>query len=180
MQAIVWEQDRFICMRRMVNEWGSTAQRAVRAQQRPPVQITRHSCFPLFCSIVSKCEKLLSSPPHTKPFIGLYWCMVPAALLKLPALKEFAWWCLAAQLCPQVDLWAVKDGQINTPSIPDRTTGSETSWYLGTSLMQHTVCLPGPSRWGLERASWRRPHTPFSQLTAQRVARRFQMMLLGT
>lgn len=87
--------------------------------------------------------------------------MIPDALLKLPALKEFAWWCLAAQICPQVDLWAVKDGQINTPSILDRTRGPETSWYLRSSRMQHTIFVSSrPFPVGFGEGKWEEtPHT---------------------
>lgn len=144
---------------------GSVAQWAGRAWRRPPVRIIRYSHFPLFCSIVSKCEKLLSSPPHTKLFIGLYWGMILTALTETAGLRRsFAWWRLAAWFCPQVDLWAVKDGQINTRSISDRIRESETCLHLHTARIQCTsLCLPSPSGWAVGRPSRRRHHTPLSE-----------------
>lgn len=56
---------------------------------RPPVWIIRHSRFPPFSPIVSKCGRLLSSLPHKKLFIGLDWGGIPAASLQLSTRKEF-------------------------------------------------------------------------------------------
>lgn len=134
------------------------AQWAGGAWGRPPVWLIRHSHFPLFCSIVSKCEKLLSSPPHTKLFIGLHCGMIPAALLQLPAsegvLLDGVWQLGFAS----VDLWAVKDGQINTLSIPDRIRGL----HLHTTLKCHTISVSSqPFRVGFGEGKWEvTPHTP--------------------
>lgn len=91
---------------------------------------------------------------RTKLFIGLYWGMIPAAVLQLPA-TEGAWLDGVRQLCPQGDLWSVKDSQINTLSIPDRIRGLHLHASLRTT-QSFLSCWVGFV--GVIRRRW--PHSP--------------------
>lgn len=110
-----------------------------------------------FPTVLFYCIQMWEAAFQFPTYKALYWtllrhdphCFTEAASLR----RSFAWWRLAAWLCPQVDLWAVKDGQINTLSIPDRIRGSETCLHLHTAPIQGTsLCLPSPSGWGAGRA----------------------------
>lgn len=62
---------------------------------------------------------------------------------------DAVWWLDCA---PHTDLWAVKDGQINKPCIPDRIR----SLHLHDALPSTpSLCLPSPSGWSSEKASGR-------------------------
>lgn len=106
------------------------------AQGRPPVLTISHSHFPLFSSIVAKCEKLLSG--HTNN--ALYWSLLrhdQASMLRLPASKKCYCMTSGSLVVLQIDLWAVKDGQINIFCILDRIRVSGTCSHLHIALTYH-------------------------------------------
>lgn len=139
-----------------------------------------------FPTVLFYCIQMWEAAFQFPTYKALYWtllrhdphCFTEAASLR----RSFAWWCLTAWLCPQVDLWAVKDGQINTLSIPDRIRGSETCLYLHTAHPDTGhIFVPSQPFWvGCGEGARRRwHHAPLSQLATQRVTRRLQMMLFG-
>lgn len=106
------------------------------AQARPPVLPISHPHFPLFSSIVAKSEKLLSGRTNN----ALYWSLLrhdQAPLLRLPASKPRYWMTSGSLALLQIDLWAVKDGQINIFCILDRIRVSGTCSHLHIALTYH-------------------------------------------
>lgn len=153
--AVLWEYDGSVCMRKIVNEQrihGSVGRRGTGETTRLDNQTFTLPTVLLHCIQMWKAALQFSCK---KLFIGLYWGMIPAAALWLPA-TEGVWLAGVKQLCPQGDLWSVKDSQINTLSIPDRIRGP----HLHASLTHHTIfsqpCWVGFVE--VIRRSW--PHTP--------------------
>lgn len=107
------------------------------AQGRPPVLTISHSHFPLFSSIVAKCEKLLSRP-HIQCSLLVFTEAWSASMLKVPASKQRYLMTSGSLALLQIDLWAVKDGQINIFCILDRIRVSGTCSHLHIALTYHT------------------------------------------
>lgn len=99
------------------------------AQGRPPVLTISHSHFPLFSPIVAKCEKLLSRP-HIQCSLLVFTEAWSASMLKVPASKKCYLMTSGSLALLQIDLWAVKDGQINVFCILDRIRVSGTCGHL--------------------------------------------------
>ena len=138
----------------MNEDHGSVGRRGIGETTSPDNQ----KC--IFPTVLFLCVKTWDTTFQSATYKALYWtllrhcpgCFTPTANLR----RHFAWWHLAAQLCPQVDLWAVKHGQINTLSIPDRIRRSETRQHSHTSLMPCTISVsPQPSGVGFREGSRR-------------------------
>lgn len=106
------------------------------AQGRPPVLTISHSHFPLFSPIVPKCEKLLSRP-HIQCSLLVFTEAWSASMLKVPASKKCYLMTSGSLALLQIDLWAVKDGQINIFCILDRIRVSGTCGHLHIPLTFH-------------------------------------------
>lgn len=131
-----WEQGRLICLLLMKNACEICSYYMEAGQPRPPVLPISHSHFPLFSSIVAKCEKLPSG--HTNN--ALYWSLLRhdrASMWRLPASKKSYWMTSGSLALLQIDLWAVKDGQINIFCILDRIRISGTCIHLHIALTYH-------------------------------------------
>jgi len=121
------------------------------AQVGPPVLPVSHSHFPLFFSVVAKCEKLLSGRTNN----ALYWSLLrrdQASMLRPPASKKCCWMTSGRLALIQIDLWAVKDGQINIFCILDRIRVSGPCSHLHIALTYHIsivfVAHSNRSLWG--------------------------------
>lgn len=137
-----------------------------------------------FPTVLFYCIKMWEAACQAPTYKALYWTLLrhdPGCFTQTANLRRsFAWWRLTAQLCPQVDLWAEKDGQIHTLSIPDRIRRSEICQHLYTTLMEHTIFVSSQPSWvGFGEGEQEVTPTALSQLATQRVTRRFQMMLFG-
>lgn len=92
------------------------------------------------------CIQMWEAAFQCPTYKALYWTLLrhdPDRFTETASLRRsFAWWRLAAWLCPQVDLWAVKDRQINTLSISDRIRGLETCLHLHSALIRGYCAFP--------------------------------------
>ena len=105
-----------------------------------------------FPTVLFHCIQMWEAAFQSPTYKALYWTLLrhdPDCFTETASLRRsFAWWRLAAWFCPQVDLWAVKDGQINTLSIPDRIRLSETRLHLHTTQIQRTSLCAFPALLG--------------------------------
>lgn len=96
--------------------------------------------FPTVFLYWAKCEKLLSG--HTNN--ALYWSLLrhdQASMLRLPASKKCYSMTSGSLALLQIDLWAVKDGQINIFCILDRIRVSGTCSHLHIALTYHIAIV---------------------------------------
>jgi hypothetical protein len=98
-----------------------------------------------FATVLFYCVHMWEAALQPSIYKALYWPLLrhdPRCSAHTARFwRSWAWWCLAA--LPAVDLWAVKDSQINALSIPDRIRGL----HLHTILTSHTTFVSSQPSW---------------------------------